>query len=347
LHPASAVTPRRAISGAARRSRSGRVTQSAFVAALFASCSGPQSALDTAGESADEIATLFWVMAIGGTIIWLAVVALSIYAIWGSRKHPDPRAGRRLIIGGGVVFPTVILLALLAYSLEMLPRTLARGPDHSVRIWVSGEQWWWRIQYRLPDGTAINLANEIHLPVDRPVELELVSPDVIHSFWIPSLGGKMDMIPGRTTWLTLYPKRTGVFRGVCAEYCGASHAWMAFPVVVHEPAAYEQWLAHQAQPAVPPSSAITRRGQHLFLASGCGSCHAVRGTAATGAVGPDLTHVGSRLSLGAGRTSNEVADFHAWITAPDVLKPGAHMPAFRMLPPQDVYALAAYLESLQ
>lgn len=316
-------------------------------ALLIGSCSGPQSALSTAGDSADEIATLFWVTAIGGTIIWLAVVALSIYAIWGKGLRAHPAVGRRLIIGGGVVFPSIILIVVLAYSLEMLPRTLARGPENSVRITVSGEQWWWRVQYQAPDGGAVDLANEIHLPVDRAVEFELVSPDVIHSFWIPSLGGKMDMIPGRTNYLTLYPRKPGVFRGVCAEYCGASHAWMAFPVVVHEPAAYEQWIAHQAQPAVAPSDPLARRGQHVFLASGCGSCHAVRGTAATGRVGPDLTHVGSRRSLGAGRTANEVSDFHAWVATPAALKPGAHMPAFSMLTPEDLNAIATYLESLR
>jgi cytochrome c oxidase subunit 2 len=316
-------------------------------AGLLGGCDGPQSALATAGDRADEVATLFWVMTIGGGIIWLAVVGLSIYAIWSPRRHANPKIGRRLIVVGGVIFPSIVLIVLLAYSLEMLPRTLARGPENSVRIRVSGEQWWWRVRYALPDGTPVDLANEIHLPVDTPVEFELVSPDVIHSFWIPSLGGKMDMIPGRTTWLTLYPRKTGVFRGACAEYCGASHAWMAFPVVVHERAAYDRWLAQQARPATSPADPVAKRGQHVFLASGCGACHVVRGTAAKGRVGPDLTHVGSRRTLGAGRMDNEVSTVRAWIASPAAFKPGAHMPAFRMLPPPDLHALAAYIESLR
>jgi cytochrome c oxidase subunit 2 len=316
-------------------------------ACLLAGCDGPQSALATVGDRADEIATLFWVMTVGGAIVWFAVVGLSIYAIWSPRTHENPKVGRRLIVIGGVVFPSIVLIVLLAYSLEMLPRTLARGPENSVRIRVSGEQWWWRVQYAVPDGAPVDLANEIHVPVDRPVELELVSPDVIHSFWIPSLGGKMDMIPGRTTWLTLYPRKTGVFRGVCAEYCGASHAWMAFPVVVHEPAAYEQWLAEQAQPAAPPVDPLAKRGQHVFLASGCGACHVVRGTAAKGRVGPDLTHVGSRRTLGAGRMKNDVSAVRAWIASPAAFKPGAHMPAFSMLPASDLHALGVYMESLR
>ena len=326
-----------------------RASRAAACGVVIASvgCSGPQSALDTAGDSANEISTLFWGMTIGGTIIWLAMVALSIYAIWGGRVHSNPAVGRRLIIGGGVIFPAVVLIGLLAYSLEMLPRTLARGPAGSIRIKVSGEQWWWRVQYNLPDGTKVDLANEIHLPVDVPVEFELVSPDVIHSFWIPPLGGKMDMIPGRTTWLTLRPRKTGRFRGVCAEYCGASHAWMAFPVVVHERAEYDRWLAHQAEPAAKPQDPVAARGEHVFRASGCAACHVVRGTVSIGAVGPDLTHVGSRLTIGAARLPNEVRDFRAWVARPAALKPGVHMPAFAMLPAEDLDALARYLESLQ
>jgi cytochrome c oxidase subunit 2 len=311
-------------------------------------CDGQQSALAPAGRSADEIATLFWWMTIGGTIIWVAVVGLSVYAMWTRRKREASAAtGKALIVGGGVVLPTVVLVVLLGYSLAMLPRTLARAPAGTLQIWVSGEQWWWRVQYRPPGGEPVDLANEIRLPVGEAVEFELVSPDVIHSFWIPALGGKMDMIPGRTTWLTLHPQRTGVFRGACAEYCGASHAWMAFPVVVLEPAEFERWLAHQAAPAASPRNAVAARGGHVFLASGCGACHAVRGTPADGVIGPDLTHVGSRRSLAAGRLANEPRDFAAWLRDPKRLKPRAHMPSFGMLPDEDVLALAAYLESLQ
>jgi cytochrome c oxidase subunit 2 len=287
-------------------------------------------------------------MTIGGTIIWAAVVGLSLYAMWARRKREvSAAAGSALIVGGGVIFPTVVLAILLGYALAMLPRTLSRAPAGTLQIRVSGEQWWWRVQYRPPGGEPVELANEIRLPVGALVEFELVSPDVIHSFWIPALGGKMDMIPGRTTWLTLRPERVGVFRGVCAEYCGASHAWMAFPVVVHEPAEFERWLARQAAAAAVPRDEITARGQHVFLANGCGACHAVRGTPADGVVGPDLTHVGSRHSLAAGRLDNEPADFVRWLQQPTQLKPSAHMPSFAMLPPADVLALATYLESLQ
>ncbi|RYD41586.1 MAG: c-type cytochrome, partial [Verrucomicrobiaceae bacterium] len=176
---------------------------------------------------------------------------------------------------------------------------------------------------------------------------ELVSPDVIHSFWIPSIGGKMDMIPGRRTRLALYPTRTGTFRGVCAEYCGGSHALMAFPVVVMEKEAFAQWLALQREPAPEPTDPLAARGRELFLSNGCSACHAIRGIGADGVVGPDLTHMGSRLSLGAGILPNDREAFHKWLADTDKVKPSVLMPHFRMLPPEDLQALAAYLESLQ
>jgi cytochrome c oxidase subunit 2 len=287
-------------------------------------------------------------MAAGAVVVWAAVVGLSAYAIYVAGREPhDSNHGRILIVGGGVVFPTVVLAGLLAYSLALLPESLARAPAGSLRIRVSGEQWWWRVQYQRPGGPAIDLANEIRLPVDAVVEFELTSPDVIHSFWIPALGGKRDMIPGRTNWLTLRPRRTGVFRGACAEYCGASHAWMAFAVVVHEPAEFDRWLTHQATPAAAPRGRVEVRGQEVFLSNGCGACHTVRGTAADGVIGPDLTHVGGRLSLAAGRLENEPADFRAWVARPVEHKPGVHMPAFGMIPAADLETLAAYLESLR
>lgn len=193
----------------------------------------------------------------------------------------------------------------------------------------------------------IELANEIHLPVGQPVQFQLQSADVIHSFWVPSLGGKMDMFPGRTTRLTLHPTRTGVYRGACAEYCGGPHAWMNFYVVVEEPEAFARWLEQQAAAAAIPTEPLAVRGQTLFQAHGCGACHTVRGTAADGQVGPDLTHVGSRLSIGGGILPNEPDAFLRWISQTEAIKPGVHMPVFGMLPEEDLQALAAYLEALQ
>jgi cytochrome c oxidase subunit 2 len=304
-------------------------------------------ALDPAGQESDQIAELFWWMTGGAAVIWAGVVALAIWAAYLKGAPIAAAATRRLVVLGGAVFPTLVLTGLLAYGLAMLPAMLEPAPPGSVLIHVTGEQWWWRVRYVVPDGDAVELANELHLPVGKPVQLELTTRDVIHSLWIPALGGKMDMIPGRTTRLKLRPTRTGVFRGICAEYCGASHAFMLFTVHVVEEAEFERWLALQASPAEPPREPLAVRGREAFLANGCGACHAVRGTPASGRIAPDLTHVGGRDTIAAGRLENEPAAFHRWVARPGELKPGARMPAFGMLPPDDLRALAAFLEGLR
>ena len=307
---------------------------------------GPQSALEPAGQQADALARLFWQMTAGTAVIWLVVMGLALYAAYTPERR-DLVGARRLIVIGGLVVPSVVLTLLLCYGLALLPEFLAPAPPGSLRIVVRGEQYWWRVQYHAPGREPVSLANELRLPVNEPVELELESSDVIHSFWVPALAGKVDMIPGRRTRLTLLPTRTGTYRGACAEYCGASHAFMAFPVVVQGKAAFDEWLRQQAAPARQPDDVLTRRGQGLFLAQGCGACHAVRGTEADGRVGPDLTHVGGRLSLAAGLLDNDPSAFDRWVSQTKAIKPGVHMPAFGMLPPPDLAALAAYLDGLE
>jgi cytochrome c oxidase subunit 2 len=289
-------------------------------------------------------------MAAGAALIWVVVVGLAIYVI---RIRPESH-GRGmtswLIIGGGAVLPTLALAVLLTYGLAMLPELVAPPTGEHVAIAVSGEQWWWRVRYRLScgaDGASLELANEVRLPVGVPVQFEVESPDVVHAFWIPSLGGKIDMIPGRTNRLTLEPTRTGVFRGVCAEYCGTSHALMALDVVILEPRDYAAWLQHQCEPAHVPVQPEAIRGHEVFIANGCGACHTVRGTLADGVVGPDLTHVGSRMHLGAGTLPNDLESIVQWLAHTETVKPGVHMPAFGMLPPEDLRALGTYLHGLK
>jgi cytochrome c oxidase subunit II len=313
----------------------------------LAGCSGPQSALDPAGRGAERIADLFWWMTTGSILIWLAVIGLAVYAIRVRPEAHSHRQSQLMIIGGGAIIPTLVLAGLLVYGLALMPGLLTPAPEGSLKIAVTGEQWWWRVRYLPPGGEAVELANEIRLPVGERVEFSLQSPDVIHSFWIPALGGKIDMIPGRVNRLTLEPTRTGVFRGVCAEYCGTSHALMNFSVVVLEKEEFARWLAHQAEPAQEPTPTLAAHGQMLFLANGCSACHTIRGTPADGVVGPDLTHVGGRLSLGAGILPNDPEAFLRWIAHTEDVKPGVHMPAFGVLPAEDLQALAAYLEGLQ
>ena len=323
------------------------------VAMALAGGSGATSTLAPAGLEAATIARLFGIMAVGAVLVWAAVVGIALYA---GLLRPQPhsrRTTRWLILGGGVLTPTLVLGALLLYGLVLMPQLREPPPHHGLRIAVSGEQWWWRVRY-LPAGAestslanGITLANEIRLPVGERVEFILESPDVIHSFWIPSLAGKVDMIPGRTTTLVLEPTRTGTFGGVCAEYCGTSHALMRLVVVVMEREAFETWLQRQAAPASPPRSAIADVGQRAFLGNGCGACHAIRGTPAAGVVGPDLTHVGSRASLAAGILPNDAAAFRRWIGHTHAVKPEALMPPFGMLPEAEIEAIALYLDGLQ
>lgn len=333
----------------AHRSRAAAVRTAATLLLVFlaGACHGPQSALSTAGRDAEVIARLWWWMAAGAVLIWGAVVGLAWFAIRVGPERHSKRAADLLIVGGGAIAPTLLLGGLLAHGLSMMPPLLELPDEGGVRIEVSGEQWWWRVTYHLPNGSSFELANELYLPVGRRTELALVTPDVIHSFWVPSLAGKMDMIPGRVNRLALEPTRTGVFRGACAEYCGASHALMSLYAVVVEEARFEEWLSQQAAPARAATDPVAARGARFFREDGCGACHAIRGTSADGVIGPDLTHVAGRTSLAAGALPNDEASLIHWITRPEATKPGAHMPSFGMLGDARVRAIAAYLAGLE
>jgi cytochrome c oxidase subunit II len=326
-----------------------RITPVIFVvisACLLCACAGVQSALDPAGEGAERIAELFWIMLGGAVLIWFLVIGAVVYA---SRTAPDrqsERTGNALLLWGGLVLPTIVLGGLLTFGLALMAEL--RAPGHGLKIAVSGEQWWWRVDYHLP-GTAapVASANEVRLPRGERVEIELTSPDVIHAFWIPSIAGKVDMIPGRVTRLVVEPTRTGTFRGACAEFCGESHALMAFSAVVMEPAQFEQWLARQATDAKAPATSEAALGQKLFDQVGCGACHAVRGTTAQGTIGPDLTHLAGRTTLAAGILPNNHEALVRWITQAETIKPGSRMPSFGALPADHAEAIASYLEGLE
>ena len=309
-------------------------------------CGGTQSALDPAGPAAAEVLSLFWWMLGGGVLIWAAVAALALYAIVIERPKHEPSATRWWVIGGGVVAPTVILTVLLIYGLRLIPPLVRDAPPGSLTVEVDGVRWWWRVRYQTPDGP-VDTANAICLPTDEPVQFLLRSEDVIHSFWIPALGGKMDMIPGRENRLALTADRAGIFRGACAEYCGASHALMNFDVQTMPRKEFDAWLAAQRAPAAEPTTESARAGARLFLNSGCGACHAVRGTAADGGVGPDLTHVGCRPTIGAGLLPNNEEHLMRWIARTEHLKPDVDMPAFDHLSEDELRAIAAYLKGLK
>ena len=311
------------------------------------SCAGQQSAMQPAGREAQQIANLFWWMAGAATLIWLVMMALATYALILRRQPHSERQTRLFVIMGGAVVPTVLLTILLCFGLSMLPKLVAPALAGSLVIEVQGVQWWWRFRYGADTARPVELANEVCIPVGEPVEFRLQSEDVIHSFWIPSIGGKVDMIPGRITRLVLHPTRTGIFRGACAEYCGTSHALMNFYVRVVSRADFDRWLENENRDAVVPVDEAAERGKRVFARSGCGACHTVRGTESSGNVGPDLTHFGSRLSLGAGMLPNRTDSITSWLRLTGHLKPDAEMPAFDVLSDEELRDMTSYLEQLK
>jgi cytochrome c oxidase subunit II len=304
---------------------------------------GPlQSMLEPGSAAAALIHELgLWLYA-GAALVLLLVVALTLY---GAFSAPRRVSEKLWLLGGGIVFPSVVLLALLAYAIHV-GHSLSGPPSRTADIEVVGKQWWWDVRYALGGGQTV-LANELRIPVGKPVEIALASEDVIHSFWVPALAGKVDMIPGRANRIVLEARAPGVYRGQCAEFCGAQHSWMAFYVVALPEAEYRAWLARQAAPAAEPADPFLARGRAAFLREACAACHTIRGTAAAGKQGPDLTHVGGRLSIGAGVLGNGPAALGAWIADPQHVKPGNLMPATKTLAGEELRALAAWLESLK
>jgi cytochrome c oxidase subunit 2 len=315
---------------------------------LLSGCDGGgiQSILLPEGPEAQRILASFWIMVAGGGAI-VALVGMLITAALSGSSWRQWLAGESIVIAGGIAFPVLVLTALLVHEL-LLTRTSSAAPaETKLRISVVGEQWWWRIDYEATDGERFQTANEIRIPVGIPVAVELTSADVIHSFWVPKLAGKLDMIPGRKTHLNLQANEAGVSRGQCAEYCGGPHAFMSIYVVAMEENAFTRWLSQQKAAAILPINPIERRGSELFIAAGCGGCHAVRGTEAKGTIGPDLTHVGGRLSLAAATLPNNESGFARWIADNQHIKPENRMPPFRLFTKAELASLSAYLASLK
>jgi cytochrome c oxidase subunit 2 len=243
---------------------------------------------------------------------------------------------------------SALLLLVLVVASVWTDRALAHlSLKDALHVRVTANQWWWALEYDDADPSKVfQGANELHVPVGRPVILTLRSNDVIHSFWVPNLAGKKDLIPGRTAQLQFRADKPGVYRGQCAEFCGFQHAKMAFVVVADPPAQYEAWAAAQRQAPPPPADATLQRGQQVFLGSTCVMCHNIAGTDATGRKGPDLTHFASRGSLAAGTLPNDAQHVAAWISDPQKHKPGANMPG-HAFPQEDLQALVSYLGSLR
>lgn len=312
-----------------------------LLALPLAACAGVQSPLAPAGDQAAALHRLLILMTVVCGAIYAMVAAGIGWSLWRARRadaapeaQDDPRLNRTMFGAAAII---VAGLAVLITGSFLADRALFadRGRE-ALTVRVTGHQWWWRIEYRVGDRW-VETANELHLPLDRPARVLLGSADVIHSFWVPNVAGKIDMVPGRRNQLDITPRRTGWFRGQCAEFCGLQHAHMALDVRVEPPAEFTRWLSAQAAPAA--------RADRPFPAA-CAACHTIRGTAARGRAGPDLTHLASRRSIAAGTLPMSRGGLQGWIAQPQALKPGTAMPTVP-LSPAEANAVASYLAGLR
>ncbi|MEZ4616044.1 MAG: cytochrome c oxidase subunit II [Caldilineaceae bacterium] len=274
---------------------------------MTSGCGDAPAVLDPQGPAATEISRLSWILIGLGTLVYFGVCALLLVALLRRRRtshkvtDDDRRAGHNFVLWGGLIMPTVVLLVIFGLTLRTLMALSASPRPAELTIEVVGQQWWWEVIY--PDHNIVT-ANEIHIPVGQPVRINLRAAGVVHSFWVPQLHGKLDMIPGRTNSFSIQADSAGDYRGLCAEFCGIQHARMLFLVIAKPPAEFEQWLTQQQQMASPPTTASAQQGQAFFLETACAQCHAIAGTPAQGRLGPDLTHFASRREIGAGTYEN-------------------------------------------
>jgi cytochrome c oxidase subunit II len=332
------------------RRRTGLLPGTGAMAVLLAGCQSDHHILDPASPDSAAIQDLWWILFWVSIVVLVVVLALWTYALLrrrppGDEPEPDGSALRWILVGGALI-PAVILIGLTAVTVLTGARiSSAAEAAEGLVVEVIGHQFWWEVRY--PDAGVIT-ANEIHVPAGQPTRLRLMSNDVIHSLWIPRLHGKLDLTPGRVGDLVLRPEEPGVYRGFCAEFCGAQHALMGLLVVAQPEEEFEAWLAEQARPAAPPADDETARGRAIFSRADCHHCHTIRGGGQEGpsqGTGPDLTHLSSRRTLGSVTVDNTTENLARWIANPHDLKPGVLMPP-TLLQPEDLRALVRYLEGV-
>lgn len=345
--------------------RSSIAIASGVATAMLAGCRTAQSTFDAHGPAAEQISHLsifMTVLFMAITVVMWILFAIAFYKRRGSLTEHAPidiSGGEMWIAIGGIAIPLIVLSIIFIWGLSLLrafpihgmhgassheQMTRSMKPD----ILIVGHQWWWEIHYLSDDPSQqVVTANELHLPVGRPVNIRLETRDVMHSFWVPALHGKVDLIPGHSNYLRIEAAEPGEYWGQCAEYCGAEHARMRILVVAQMPDEYEAWLDAQRQPAREPTTDAAKAGQKIFLTGPCAMCHTVRGTQAGGTVAPDLTHIGSRQMIAANCYRNNDAYLEAWITHAQSLKPAAEMPNFTYFNGEQLADLTAYLHQLQ
>jgi cytochrome c oxidase subunit 2 len=310
-----------------------------------------QSALDPAGPQAGDIAALTWWFFGVCAFVYVAVIAALVWAIFRRRAPSDdsPETSARLaqVIGAAVVLSTVILIVLTVSTVATGRGMTSASGSEAVVVNVIGHQWWWDFHYTSANPSEhVSAPNELHIPVGVPVAIRAVSRDVIHSFWVPQLHGKRDLIPGFETSMWIQADRAGIYRGQCAEFCGHQHAHMAFLVIAEPMNAFQSWLAQQRRSAPPPTTAEQQRGHDVFIGGPCVMCHTIRGTAAGSRIGPDLTHVAGRRTIASGTLPTTREHLARWIVDAQSIKPGNRMPPNPMSD-ADLQALLAYIETLR
>ncbi|MGR9221467.1 cytochrome c oxidase subunit II (plasmid) [Rhizobium leguminosarum] len=319
------------------------------IIAAATSCSGNQSALNPQGAPAIHVEHLIVGITVTCAVVWALVMVVLGWALLRKRSGDSSQPPERplTMMVSGAVAATVIIIAGLTVASFYTTRSIGLSDKAALTIIIRGQQWWWQVIYADPDpALSVQTANEIHIPVGQDVHVRLESADVVHSFWVPSLAGKLDLVPGRSNSLLLRAERSGVYRGQCAEFCGLQHTHMAMLVIADEPAAFQRWIAAQRENGATPTDSDTAAGKVAFLTKPCAACHTVRGTPATGITGPDLTHIGSRQTIAAGLLDTTRGSLAAWIADPQTLKPGNNMP---MVPLTSVELrdISAYMESLK
>lgn len=306
------------------------------------------SALYPAGPQSGHVYNLWWFLFWLTVAVFVVVIAFMLAGVF-RRAKAAPASDRSLMraVSVAVGLTVLALFAILIVSVSTGSVISARPTQDVVSIQVIGHQWWWQVIYEdaVPANT-VTTANEIHVPVGKPVIVKTTSQDVIHSFFVPNLYGKIDAIPDHvnTTWFRA--DHAGIYRGQCAEFCGYQHAHMGLLVIAESPQSFHSWLEQQRQPSAAPATDLERRGQQVFLASPCVLCHTIRGTDAGAQVAPDLTHLASRQTIAAATLANSPGHLGGWITDSQNIKPGNHMPPINITP-EDMQPLLAYLESLK
>jgi cytochrome c oxidase subunit 2 len=311
-----------------------------------AGCGSAGSIVSPKGSEADRIAGAWWLMFGLACAVYVIVAGLIVYAATRGRRTRSTESRLQpntFIWVGGVAVPLVILLVLAVVTVHTTA-ALRKPAADALQIDVAGNDWWWAVHYQAADVTT---ANEVHIPAGQPIDIRLTSDNVIHSFWVPQLAGKEDVIPGQTNHLRFTADQPGTFRGRCAEFCGLQHAHMDVLVIVQTPGDFGRWLARRQSFVQEPTNEEEARGAVVFQREACAGCHTISGTAAHGTVGPDLSDLGERSTLGAGVLDNTLDNLQSWIDDAPSFKPGIVMPSFRSLAPDDIRALAVYLESLK